>query len=168
MYISILANITYTRYISSKILPSSAYRHSQAFFRRCRTAAHLLWRHVRPHFRSPRRYAHRTAEVYGLILVCHWISLARYLFLLQNFVRSSCQNVHRMHSSSLISHCSSSTLSDLSPALSSAGVRMRSFANRKTSNCLLTLNHALLSSETPRSSEQLLLRPQTGSGWTSL
>jgi hypothetical protein len=167
MYISILANITYTGYISSRILPSGAYRHfrpsSNAAGLRLTTlvvtCAHTYPTHVTAYIGSPKFMGLPRSPIGSL-----WQGAC----FAQNFVDSSCRNVHRMHSSSPISHCSSSTLSGLRPALSSAGARTRSCASRKTSSCLLTLKHALLSSETPRLSEQLLLRPQTGSGWTRL
>ena len=168
MHISIFAHIAYTGYISLEFSPCRCLQTFLGLLQTLQDCGSPPLASRAPTLSRPtslrtsdRRsllaYLGLPLDLFGKVLVSPKIH-----------VGSSCQNVHRMHSSSPISHCSSLTLSSLRLALSFAGARTRSCASRKTSSCSLMLNHALLSSETPRLSEQLLLRPQTGSGWTRL
>jgi hypothetical protein len=168
MYISILANISYTGYISSELSPC---RYSRTFLGLLQTLQDCGSPPLAS--RAPtlsRPTSLRTSDRRSLLayLGLPLDLFGKVLVLPINFADSSCLNVHRMHSSNPTSHCSNSTSSSLRPALSFAGARTRSCASRKILSYLLTLNHALLSLETPRLSEQLLLRPQTGSGWKIL
>jgi hypothetical protein len=168
MYVSILANITYTGYISSEFSPCQCLRTFLGLLQTLQDCGSPPLASRAPTLSQPTSL--RTSDRRSLLT---YLGLPLDLFgkvfvSPRYFVNPSHQNVHRMRSSNPTFHCSSSTSSSLRPALSFAGVRTRSCASKKISSYLSTLNHALLSSEIPRLSELLLLLPQTGSGWTRL
>lgn len=164
MYISVLANITYTRYISSNFSPCRCSRRFSGLLQTLQDCGSPPLTSRAPTLSQPTSL--RTSDRRSLLayLGLPLDLFGKVLISPRNLIDPSCQNLHRMRSSSPTFHYSSSTSSSLRPALSFAGARTRSCASRKILSCLLTSNHVLSSSEIPRLSEQLLLHPQTGSG----
>jgi|SRR5712675_133350 len=157
MYISILINITYTRYISVEF---SLYRRSRTTFlgllQTLQDCGSPPLASRAPTLSPPTSL--RTSDRRSLLA---YIGLPLDLFgkVLISPIGSrgvSCQTVHRMHSSNPTSRFSSSTLSSPRLAPSYAGARTRSCCSRKRSSYLLMLNHVLSNSETPRSNELFL------------